>query len=75
MIPIKVNFSGKDLWWQKEEDGSGALALLEHCDENGNILMNSAFDVSFAHVNTVGYILRFGEIIGHREDLFKSKLV
>lgn len=66
--PVRVAFDGEQLWWLENDDGSGALAPLEHCDEDGNVV---CLGESYAHVFRDGNISRYGEIIGHRDDLVR----
>lgn len=73
MENIKVNFQGKKYWFLKKEDGTGPLAYLEHCDDKGNLLLEHAMSISFAHVYHDG-INRFGEKIGTMEDLIPSHI-
>lgn len=65
--PVKVRLNGLELWWQKNADGSGALAPLEHCDAEGNV--EAFLELSYAHVFADGAILRHNCQIGHRDDL------
>lgn len=66
----RVKFQGTEYWLLCEPDGDfGPIAPLEHCDESGNLLMDAAFYVSFAHLWEDGRISRYGTIIGTREDL------
>jgi hypothetical protein len=68
--PVKVNFQGRDLWFLEDNDGSGALAPLDHCDGKGRIAgLDVVFEDSFAHVFEDGRILRYGKEIGRKKDL------
>jgi hypothetical protein len=64
-----VEFQGKRYWLLEMGDGSGALAYLEHCDENGEVTFDHAMDTSFAHLYPDGHISRYGVRIGAKEDL------
>jgi hypothetical protein len=74
MIPklletMKVKFKRTTYWLLKEvhEGGGRALAPLDHCDENGDVITLSG--LSFAHVTTDGKIMRYQEEIGTVYDL------
>jgi hypothetical protein len=64
---IKVHFQGQDLWWLE----SGALAPINHCDDNGDVTCEAAVGTenSFAHVGEDGCIRRYREVIGTVDDL------
>jgi hypothetical protein len=64
-----VDFPGHGQFWliDPEGTGSGALAPLEHCDKNGNIL--DPFTPSYAHVFKKYGITRLGIKIGEFSDL------
>jgi len=66
--PVRVELDGEQLWWLQNDDGSGALAPLEHCDEDGNVV---CLGESYAHVFSDGNISRYGATIGHRDDLVR----
>ena len=65
-----VEFNGGRYWWLKNADGTGPLALLEHCDEHGQLVAEIAFSSpSFAYVYEDGKIRRFGKTIGRIDEL------
>jgi len=64
-----VSFQGIDLWFLENEDGTGPLAPLEHCDDEGNFRSECFLEDSFAHVFEGGIIKRFGQEIGSVADL------
>ena len=62
---IKVNFKEQDYWFLQEKDGSGQVALLSHCDKNGELSFPSCFiGDSFAHVGKDRIVRRYGERLG-----------
>ena len=65
---IKVKIEEKEYWWLNEGDGTGAIAPLEHCDEEGNLKPECAFEISFAHVYQGGRVQRFHKEIGNISD-------
>jgi hypothetical protein len=69
-VSIKVKFQGAEYWLLCDADGDfGALAFLEHCDERGQITLESALADSFAHLFPDGRLIQYGRQIGTREDL------
>ena len=70
MPNIHVRFQGHELIWLKDENGSGALAPLEHIDDDGHVNMYDAFcSDSYAHISSDGSIWRYREQIGTISDL------
>lgn len=68
--PRKVQLPGHGMFWFLEaDDGHGPLAPLEHCDEQGNVLLHSVLKDGYAQVCRDGRILRYGALIGRKEDL------
>ncbi len=76
-----VDFPGHGRFWFRENDGtflpkgSGPLAPLDHCDENGDIkdLVIGLTGLSYANVYDTGEIKRLGIVIGKKEDLVEVK--
>lgn len=66
--PIKIKINNESYWFLRGSDGGGAIAYMDHCDENGNLKVESACEESFAHVYPEGYISRFGKNIGNIKD-------
>ncbi|CAN1724452.1 protein of unknown function [Hyphomicrobium sp. 1Nfss2.1] len=66
---LAVRLDGKALWWLRNEDGSGPLAPLHHCDATGELEFEAIFEDSYAHVMRDGSILRYHRQIGTRDDL------
>jgi len=67
-----VEFQGKRYWLLFGSDSteqSGALVYLHHCDEKGNVKLECALEISFAHLCDDGSIKRFGQVIGTSADL------
>jgi hypothetical protein len=69
-----VSFQGIDLWFLEGEDGTGPLAPLEHCDDQGNFKWWCFTEDSFAHVIEGGIIKRYGREIGTVSDLVPRKV-
>jgi len=70
-MSIKIKFEGTEYWFIGDSlDESGAIAPLEHCDREGQILPEKCYGPSFAHYYPHSdTINRFGQIIGKRKDL------
>lgn len=67
---VKVRFQGTEYWLMCAPDGDyGPLAYIEHCDDEGEIKLESALSESFAHCYPDGRIIRYGRQIGTRNDL------
>jgi hypothetical protein len=64
VVAQKVRFPGHGDFWLIN---GRALAPLYQCNERGDIKDPEAS--SYAHIFNDGYIRRFGQIIGHRDDL------
>lgn len=75
MANVKVEFDGLMLWWITDDELEGALAPLNHCDEEGEIAdLETALFLhgdSYAHVFEDGRIMRYGRQIGTRNDLVR----
>jgi len=68
--PRLVELDGVRLWFLEDEDGSGPLAPLNHCDERGEVVVIAT---SYAHVFEDGAIKRHGEVIGDVADLVEVR--
>lgn len=67
---MKIEFKGNQyVFLGKDLNESGALAYLEHCDENENIRFEHVLSESFAHYYPKSGIFRFGKKIGDWEDI------
>ena len=68
---IKIEFQGQEYWLMSKggKDEEAALALIEHCDEEGNILNPLEGVNSFAHYFPEQGIMRYREKIGDFEDI------
>lgn len=74
-VKVKFNYYDRDLILYVlpevlEGKTAGALAPEAHITD-GELNDNGMSGISFAHVYKSGAIMRFGEIIGNREDLVK----
>ena len=69
---INIKYKGKEYWFLQREDGTGAVAPLEHCNEKGGIVY--FWEDSFAHVYADRRMLRFGQELGKIEDFIIKKL-
>jgi len=69
---IKVNFKGRDYWFLQDEDGSGPVSPLSHCDKNGKLSFPNCFSgYSFAYVGEDRIIRRYGEELGKIDSIIK----
>jgi len=72
---VRVEFPGHGEFWLLTKDESdavteGPLAPLDHCDDEGHLTLEAGlFGDSYAHLTRDGRILRYRELIGHRDDL------
>ena len=62
---IKVWVDGERYWFLQNPDGSGPIAPLDHCEEDGTFNMFTAFSSdTFAHVGTDRIMRRYGRELG-----------
>jgi hypothetical protein len=67
---MKIHFKGEEYCLLAESlDESGAIAPMEHCDERGELRPECFLEESFAHYYPDRGIMRFGNVIGSREDI------
>lgn len=77
MMNIRVSLPGHGRFWLLTHPGdgdrltSGPLAPDEHVDADGNLNLEDAFSVSYAHLFEDGSIMRYRKKIGTREDLVR----
>lgn len=71
---IKINYHGAEFWFLQNEDGSGAVAPLHHCEGNGDLNTEFMFSSdSFAHVGSDRIMRRYGEELGKIEEFIPKK--
>lgn len=74
MSNVKVKIHGREFWFRDDGDGNGPIAPLEHCNEDGSLNIRRCFDgPTFAHVMD-GKVLRYGSVLGTKEDLLAGEL-
>jgi hypothetical protein len=72
-MSLMVDFPGHGVFWLITDDTTigatteGALAPLNHCDEDGEV--EDIFGTSYAYLFADGTIKRYQTIVGSRDDL------
>ena len=66
---IKIKIDDTEYWFMQDEDGSGAIALLEHCDDKGELIFGCFSSDSFAYVTEDRKIMRYNNVIGNIDKL------
>ena len=65
---MRIKLQETEYWLLADSlDEDGAIAPLDHCDENGNIV--EFLELSYAHYYPERGVLRFGNKIADREDI------
>lgn len=70
-MSVLVEFDGLVLRYLGDSvsDPDHALAPLDHCDQDGEVLRDKVFENSYAYVYSDGTIMRYGKQVGKISDL------